>query len=159
MNSLIADKLPSCPLVSLDLGGGEGRHAAGVGSSGQLIIRPAAGDSNAIFADGHRPTATAVETTGGVSGTAWLAAPTPNPADGSTVLRFNLPSEQAMRLMVYDAAGRRLRSLAEGTLGAGTHSVSWDGRDESGSAIASGIYFVRLTVGGETFTKGVVVRQ
>ncbi len=45
---------------------------------------------------------------------------------------------------VYDLAGRRMRSLFDGTLSAGSHHILWDGRDESGGAVPAGIYLVRI---------------
>ncbi len=53
------------------------------------------------------------------------------------------------RLEVFDAAGRRLRTLVDGVQEKGPQTVSWDGTDNKGNALASGIYFCRLTAGKE----------
>jgi flagellar hook assembly protein FlgD len=50
---------------------------------------------------------------------------------------------------VYDIAGREVRVLAEGVQSAGRHSVTWDGRDQSGAQVRKGMYFVRIQVGGQ----------
>jgi len=50
---------------------------------------------------------------------------------------------------VFDIAGRRMRMLAEGVQPAGRHSVTWDGRDESGAHVRKGMYFVRIQVGDQ----------
>ncbi len=68
-----------------------------------------------------------------------------------------LPAEGHARLELFDAAGRRVRTLADRTFGAGATVVGWDGRDAAGAAAAAGVYFVRVTSGdarhGARFTK------
>ncbi|MFH1502539.1 MAG: FlgD immunoglobulin-like domain containing protein, partial [Candidatus Eisenbacteria bacterium] len=68
----------------------------------------------------------------------------PNPFRGETELSFTLPSSQHAELAVYSVDGRLVRRLASGTAGAGANSAVWDGRDESGRRVGSGLYFVRL---------------
>jgi hypothetical protein len=82
-----------------------------------------------------------------------LSAPAPNPLRGSTTLRLALPRAARVSLAVYDQQGRRVRTLAAGTRPAGEHAIVWDGRDESGRAVASGIYFVRCDAEGRAFTR------
>ncbi len=91
----------------------------------------------------------ATVTTGGRLG-ARLTAPTPNPFKVSTTMEFDLPDHVGpVRLAIYDLRGRVVRTLAEGSLDRGRHPASWDGTDDRGRSVASGIYFVRLDVGGE----------
>ncbi len=71
----------------------------------------------------------------------------PNPFNPSTVLTFELPGAGAVKLAIVDVAGRRVRTLAQGTFPAGSHSLTWDGRDDGGRALASGIYFAQLRAG------------
>src|SRR5262245_32042786 len=73
---------------------------------------------------------------------------TPNPFNPATTIRFTLPSSEHVRLDVYDAAGRRVRTLVDEVRARGPHQVEWDGRDEHAVALASGIYFYRLTARG-----------
>jgi len=68
----------------------------------------------------------------------------PNPARVGARLSFHLTRETHDRLAIYDAAGRRLRLLHEGTLSAGTHAMTWDARDGSGRRVGPGVYFVLL---------------
>jgi len=79
----------------------------------------------------------------------------PNPFNPSTNIRFTVGggSPQAVVLEIYDVRGRRLRSLTQGTLAPGTYLHRWDGRDEAGAELASGIYFARLKVGKASETK------
>ncbi len=72
----------------------------------------------------------------------------PNPFNPHTVLRYELPKPAEVTLRIYDAEGRRVRSLWEATLqDAGVGSVTWDGRDDGGVDLPSGIYFYRLSAG------------
>ena len=76
----------------------------------------------------------------------------PNPFNPSTVLAFDLERPANVHLAVYDARGRLVRTLYQGSLGAGRHQVRWDGMDRSGSPCGSGVYFARLsgTLGSAT---------
>lgn len=69
-----------------------------------------------------------------------LAPNHPNPFPGSTMLSFSLAKGEHVRLSVYDSQGRHIRTLVDGELNAGTHAVPWDGRDDGGRHVASGIY-------------------
>jgi hypothetical protein len=69
----------------------------------------------------------------------------PNPFNPSTAIRFDLPSSGAVHLTVFDVAGRPVRRLlADSDQPAGQHQVTWDGRDDQGTLVASGIYFYQI---------------
>ena len=85
----------------------------------------------------------------GASGLA-LSPPWPNPAKGSAELVFALPAAGAASLRIYDGQGRRVRTLIGGERPAGRQSVRWDGRDEAGHAVGSGVYFARLKAAGRS---------
>ena len=68
----------------------------------------------------------------------------PNPFREGTSIRFTLPERGAHRLTVYDVTGRRVRILSEGVREAGTHTVTWDGRNAAGRPLPAGVYFYRL---------------
>ncbi|MFN8586583.1 MAG: FG-GAP-like repeat-containing protein [Candidatus Eisenbacteria bacterium] len=92
--------------------------------------------------------------TGPAAGGLALASPAPNPSRGPVALAFTLPSATPVRVEIFDAAGRRVRSLAEGPRAAGRHVLKWDGRDAQGRRAAPGLYLVRMTSrsGGATRT-------
>jgi len=69
----------------------------------------------------------------------------PNPFNPSTHVRFDLDTAAAVSLVLYDVAGRRVRTLYDGHLGPGPQAIPWDGRDHHGQPAASGVYFVRLS--------------
>jgi len=74
----------------------------------------------------------------------------PNPFNPATAIRYALGNGGRVKLVVYDIAGQEVRSLVDGMQGSGEHNISWDSRDENGSAVASGVYFYRLTVAAES---------
>lgn len=76
----------------------------------------------------------------------------PNPFSAGTTITFGLARAAEASLAVYDLAGRRVRSLAEGPRPAGRQEVWWDGRNDRGGSVASGIYFARLEAAGTTLT-------
>lgn len=71
----------------------------------------------------------------------------PNPFNPATTISFSLPARATARLEVFDALGQRVALLHEGPLAAGPHTLQWDGRDERGRPVGSGIYFYRLHSG------------
>jgi formylglycine-generating enzyme required for sulfatase activity len=79
----------------------------------------------------------------------------PNPFTQATRITYTIPGSAQTLLTVYDAAGRRIRTLVNAAQHAGTHSVSWDGTDEAGSPVAAGVYFCNLSVGTQTATRQV----
>lgn len=69
----------------------------------------------------------------------------PNPFNPSTTLFYEVPKASRVELVVYDIHGRKVRSLVAGHREAGQHSVTWDGRNEDGVRVASGIYLYRFS--------------
>ncbi len=84
------------------------------------------------------------------------AAPNPLGAAG-TRLSFALGAPAEVSATVFDVRGRRVRTLDAGALGAGPHTLRWDGRDRAGRSVAPGVYVVRLTAGAERATLRVTV--
>jgi hypothetical protein len=77
----------------------------------------------------------------------YLAPPVPNPFGSGTILSYGLPVAGEVQLKVFDAAGRCVRTLAQGPQAAGRYSVTWNGRDDKGRQLANGVYFVGLRAG------------
>ena len=73
----------------------------------------------------------------------------PNPFNSETAIDYRLPAMSEVELAVFDLAGQRVATLARGSRAAGAHRVRWDGRDEAGHRLASGVYLFRLTSGAE----------
>jgi hypothetical protein len=68
----------------------------------------------------------------------------PNPFNPSTTIRFGLPEEGRIRLTVYNMLGQRVTDLVNGYLGAGYHTITWQGLTQTGHRAASGVYIYRL---------------
>ncbi len=68
----------------------------------------------------------------------------PNPFNPQTTVGFSLPQDGPVRLSIHDARGRLVRVLMDGSIEAGNHRVTWDGRDQGGRGAASGVYLARL---------------
>ena len=89
-----------------------------------------------------------------------LAPPAPNPTRGPATLSLAVAASESGRpasLKILDVAGRTLRVLHDGPLAAGIHPFAWDLRDDAGSAVPAGIYFVRATTGGVRSDRRLVV--
>ena len=86
-----------------------------------------------------------------------LAVPAPNPTRGAARLEITLATSAQVDVTVFDAAGRRIRVLARGTLAEGRHPLAWDARDERGARARAGVYFVRASDGSETRTQRLVI--
>jgi hypothetical protein len=69
----------------------------------------------------------------------------PNPFNSSTTISFLLPKDTSCSLDVYNIRGQKVRSLINEPRFAGNHSVVWNGLDDSGKPVSSGLYFYRLT--------------
>jgi subtilisin-like proprotein convertase family protein len=92
------------------------------------------------------------------SSAAWLAPASPNPMRGlGTEIRFSLPVATDAALEIFDVAGRRIRTVAAGRMGAGLHAERWDGRDDGGRPVAPGVYLYRLNAGAYSSNRRVVV--
>lgn len=72
----------------------------------------------------------------------------PNPFSPETSIAFDLPKAGPVELVIYGVNGRRIRGLVKDIREAGRHTASWDGRDDAGVKVGSGIYFYQLTAVG-----------
>jgi len=86
-----------------------------------------------------------------------LADSYPNPFNPETQISFTLPNKSDVNLIVYNLLGQQVKVLASGTLDAGEHHVSWNGTDNSGSKVASGIYLYRLETSSFVQTKKMIL--
>jgi len=83
----------------------------------------------------------------------------PNPFNPSTTIQYQMPVTARVSLIIYDLPGNEVRKLLEGTQLAGAHSVVWDGKDDRGLQVASGIYFYRFKTEGFTDTKRMILMR
>lgn len=86
-----------------------------------------------------------------------LSQSAPNPAIDATRIAFVLPREERATLRIYDAAGRLLETLVDGTVPAGPHVATWDGRSASGVRLPAGAYFYRLETSKESLSRRLIL--
>ncbi len=81
----------------------------------------------------------------------------PNPFNSETVIRFSLSKPAEVTLVIYNTLGQKVKTLMQGYLKAGTTSVNWDGKDQKGNTVSSGIYLYELKAGNQTESKRMVL--
>ena len=77
----------------------------------------------------------------------------PNPTNGTTFIQFSLAQRGAADVSIYSVDGRRVKTLAHGIQDAGRHDLSWNGLNDQGTAMKSGVFFVRLETAGLRATR------
>lgn len=77
----------------------------------------------------------------------------PNPFNPETQIAFDLPAAGAVRLDIFNVLGQQVLSLYDGVLPAGTHTLTWNGRDRSGQSVSSGVYLYRLATDQTVLTR------
>jgi hypothetical protein len=81
----------------------------------------------------------------------------PNPFNPQTTIAFSIAERANVRVAVYNVNGALVRTLANESRAAGAYALTWDGRDDGGRQVASGVYFYKLTAGSFTQTKKMVL--
>jgi hypothetical protein len=77
----------------------------------------------------------------------------PNPFNAGTTIRFNTSDAAQAELRVYNILGQLVADLAPGYVSAGSQSIHWDGRDAQAKPVSPGTYFYRLSIGGKTTSR------
>jgi hypothetical protein len=86
-----------------------------------------------------------------------LAQNYPNPFNPTTIICYQVQRTGHVKLSVYNTLGQRVNTLVDENRSVGEYSVQWDGKDESGSSVASGVYFYQLEVGDFISSKKMVI--
>jgi flagellar hook assembly protein FlgD len=86
-----------------------------------------------------------------------LAFGSANPFRDEAVLALTMPNDGRVLVQVYDVTGHLIRTLVTGSLPAGTHLMTWDGRDNLGRPCASGVYLARASFGRDTDIRKLVL--
>ena len=119
-------------LVSADLRGTNRILQAGFHASAQFL----------------QPTSGIAPETAAPVGPTQLIGSAPNPFNPATTIKFDLAAGGRAALRIYDVRGRLVRTLVDGPMPAGAHQVAWDGRNNAGSGVASGVYLLEMVAGG-----------
>jgi DNA-binding transcriptional MerR regulator len=83
----------------------------------------------------------------------------PNPFNPETSIQFELKSARQIRLDIFDIQGKQVKSLVNEYRQAGTYTVRWDGHDENGIPVPSGVYFLRMNAGDESVSRKIVMTK
>ena len=74
----------------------------------------------------------------------------PNPFNPSTTIAFSTITTREVELSLYNLKGQKVRNLFQGKLNSGEHKLIWDGKDNNGRTVSSGIYFAKIQAGSST---------
>ena len=80
----------------------------------------------------------------------------PNPFNPSTTIRFGLPVDSNVRLTIYSSTGQKVRNLVNGIFSKGYHDIMWDGKNQAGNFVSTGIYITELKAGNHRLIKKMV---
>ncbi|GAI38093.1 unnamed protein product, partial [marine sediment metagenome] len=83
----------------------------------------------------------------------------PNPFNPRTTIEFTLPSYGIVNLAIYNITGQKVRELVSESMSPGTHSVTWDGSDDNGVSVSSGIYVSHIMMGKHTAAGSMVLMR
>jgi len=89
----------------------------------------------------------------------WLAQNYPNPFNPYTTIRYNVAMDAYMQLAVYDVSGALVKELLDGYQRTGAHSIVWDGTNQKGEAVSSGVYIYRLSTTEFSLSKKMVLTR
>ncbi|MCB0266181.1 MAG: T9SS type A sorting domain-containing protein, partial [Calditrichaeota bacterium] len=83
----------------------------------------------------------------------------PNPFNPTTVINYQLPVVSNVKLVIYNTLGQQVRTLVSGSQNAGSYTVQWDGRNDTGQKVASGMYLYRITAGSFVQTRKMMLMK
>jgi hypothetical protein len=88
-----------------------------------------------------------------------LLANYPNPFNPETTIRFSLENDAEVMVNIYNTRGQLVRSLVHGQKAAGMHSVVWNGMDDNGQSVSSGIYYYKMYAGKYSSTRKMILMK
>ena len=83
----------------------------------------------------------------------------PNPFNPATTIEFTVPEAGYLKLIIYNIMGQKVKTLVSEYVTPGVHSVVWDGRDENGTPVSSGVHISHLMMGRKTATMKVMFQK
>ncbi len=88
-----------------------------------------------------------------------LNAPQPNPFQNRTLIRFGLPVAARVKIQIFSVTGELIRTLADGNIAAGFHTIHWDGTDENHRKIGYGVFYLRMDSGPTKLTRKLILTR
>ncbi|MBK6734208.1 MAG: T9SS type A sorting domain-containing protein [bacterium] len=132
------------------------------GSCQLAIVGDISADKSRAGTAGERKAGTILapaEPTTSTSAAAITLAAHPNPANPGTEIVFTLPGPGIVDLSLYDLRGAQIRTLIHGIAGPGQHGATWNGRDDRGNPVPSGVYLAKLTTANGSLTSRITLVQ
>jgi hypothetical protein len=123
---------------------------------------PIAGSGSVVFRDARSAAGLSITASGsprGVPAEFALGRNFPNPFNPSTSMQVDIPSASEVDVAVYDLLGRLVSRLMSGPQPAGSVTITWDGRDNAGMQVPTGMYIVRMTAGGFSASQKVLMMK
>lgn len=109
-----------------------------------LVTIPVTLVTDPVGSIGHDPT---------LAGKFYLAQNYPNPFNPTTTIRYNLPKSATVSLKIFNALGQEIKTLVEGNQAAGEKTIAWDGKNNAGNPVSSGVYLYVLKSGSEVLSR------
>ncbi len=89
----------------------------------------------------------------------WSEVISPSAGNSSTVIQYEIPKPARVKLTIYNVLGEKIRTLVDSNAPVGIKQVTWDGRNERGQRVASGVYLYRLEAGEFTMTRRLLMMK
>jgi hypothetical protein len=86
-----------------------------------------------------------------------LAPNYPNPFNPTTSIAFSMPTSDTAQLAIYNLRGQKISTLVNGNIEAGCHTATWNGTDDKGCSVGSGVYFYRFSCGNQVLTRKMIL--
>ncbi len=88
-----------------------------------------------------------------------LAQNMPNPFRGSTAIQYSLPQSGHVTINIYNVAGQKVKTLVDASENAGSHEITWDGRNDRNETVSQGIYFYSIRAGENNATRRMILMR
>lgn len=124
----------------------------------ELEAQPVNSTGDVLYAAGPTPPTAVVAASSAIPAQSSLSRAYPNPFNAQIVLPFTIGTEGIVNLTVFDIGGRRVRTLIAEDRAAGSYRVAWDGRNDAGRDVASGVYVARLRADSDSMIKLMLLR-
>ncbi|MFQ5584916.1 MAG: choice-of-anchor D domain-containing protein, partial [Calditrichia bacterium] len=113
----------------------------------RIVSNDPASDTTDVYVSGTGAQITGIADRVGIPTTFDVSPNYPNPFNPTTTIKYQLPQSSDVKLVIYNVLGQAVRTLLNRQVEAGYHSVVWDGRNEAGQQVSSGIYIYRFSAG------------
>jgi len=123
----------------------------------ELVITTGAALPSAARRIANQPADVRLASEGGLPAEFYLAPGYPNPFNLATVIAYGLPEAAALRLSIYNLFGQEVIKLVDGVQPAGHKQVHWNGTNQNGNMVSSGIYLIRLNAGAHRFIRRITL--